>query len=45
MFGILLNWQQTMRTGVLLVMIMTPGSAELSAGWWIEQERSPAVYL
>ena len=43
MFGILLNWQQTMITGVLLVMIMTPGSAELSAGWWIEQERSPAV--
>ena len=43
MFGILLNWEQTMITGVLLVMIMSPGSAELSAGWWIEQERSPAV--
>ena len=43
MLGIFLNLQQTIITGVLLVMIMSPGSAELSAGWWIEQERSPAL--
>lgn len=46
MFGIFLNWQQTIITGVLLLMIMAPSptkSVELSAAWWVEQERSPAV--